>query len=106
MFDYQRTLAEEFGFSDRDDHLAVEQFMQQYYRTVMELNRLNEMLLQLFQEAILLHDQLGAAGTDQQALPSPQRLLWRLRGTTSFAATPLPCWRFSTSCRRIRSSRV
>ncbi len=59
LFDYQRTLAQEFGFSDRDDHLAVEQFMQQYYRTVMELNRLNEMLLQLFQEAILLHDQLG-----------------------------------------------
>jgi len=59
LFDYQRTLARDFGFSDRNGHLAVEQFMQQYYRTVMELNRLNEMLLQLFQEAILLHDQLG-----------------------------------------------
>src|SRR5690606_11422006 len=34
--------------------LAVEQFMQRYYRTVMELSRLNEMLLQLFEEAILL----------------------------------------------------
>jgi len=33
--------------------------MQQYYRTVQELNRLNEMLLQLFREAILLHDDLG-----------------------------------------------
>ena len=30
--------------------------MQQYYRTVNELNRLNEMLLQLFDEAILLDD--------------------------------------------------
>ena len=59
LFDYQRTLAEEFGFADHGDDLAVEQFMQQYYRTVMELNRLNEMLLQLFQEAILLHDQIG-----------------------------------------------
>jgi [protein-PII] uridylyltransferase len=59
LFDYQRTLANEFGFTDKDGHLAVEQFMQQYYRAVMELNRLNEVLLQLFQEAILLHDRLG-----------------------------------------------
>ncbi|MGB5736120.1 MAG: nucleotidyltransferase domain-containing protein, partial [Thiohalocapsa sp.] len=59
LFDYQRTLADEFGFSDHGDSLAVEQLMQQYYRTVIELNRLNEMLLQLFQEAILLHDQIG-----------------------------------------------
>ncbi len=59
LFDYQRVLAEEFGFNDQGDNLAVEQFMQQYYRAVTELNRLNEMLLQLFQEAILLHDQIG-----------------------------------------------
>jgi [protein-PII] uridylyltransferase len=58
LFDYQRTLAQTFGFADGEQNLAVEQFMQQYYRTVMELNRLNEMLLQLFQEAILLHDRL------------------------------------------------
>jgi len=59
LFDYQRTLAEELGFADRSATLGVEQFMQGYYRTVMGLNRLNEMLLQLFQEAILLHDRLG-----------------------------------------------
>ena len=59
LFDYQRTLARQFGFSDGDNNLAVEQFMQQYYRAVQELNRLNEMLLQLFREAILLHDDLG-----------------------------------------------
>lgn len=59
LFDYQRTLADELGFTDRGDNLAVEQFMQQYYRAVVELNRLNEMLMQLFQEAILLHDQVG-----------------------------------------------
>ncbi|EIC19935.1 [protein-PII] uridylyltransferase [Thiorhodovibrio frisius] len=59
LFDYQRTLAAEFGFSDTEADLAVEQFMQQYYRAVMELNRLNEMLLQLFREAIVLHDHIG-----------------------------------------------
>lgn len=57
LFEHQRTLARQFGFSDGNDTLAVEQFMQQYYRTVMELNRLNEMLLQLFQEAILHRNQ-------------------------------------------------
>jgi len=59
LFDYQRTLADAFGYTDQTANLAVEQFMQQYYRTVVELNRLNEMLLQLFQEAILLHDRIG-----------------------------------------------
>lgn len=59
LFEYQRNLANQFGFEDGANNLAVEQFMQQYYRTVQELNRLNEMLLQLFREAILLHDDVG-----------------------------------------------
>jgi len=53
LFDYQRTLAESFGFHDDDNRLGVEAFMKQYYRTIMELSRLNEMLLQLFRENIL-----------------------------------------------------
>ena len=54
LFDHQITIARMFGYEDATFTLAVEQFMQKYYRTVMELSRLNEMLLQLFQEAILL----------------------------------------------------
>jgi [protein-PII] uridylyltransferase len=53
LFDYQRQIAERFGFEDNETSLAVEQFMQLYYRTVMRLERLNESLLQLFQEALL-----------------------------------------------------
>lgn len=53
LFDYQRELALQFGYQDGPDNLAVEQFMQSYYRTIMELGRLNDMLLQLFQEAIV-----------------------------------------------------
>jgi [protein-PII] uridylyltransferase len=56
LFDYQRTIAEQFGYRDEDDQLGVEIFMKQYYRTVMDLSRLNEMLLQLFQEEILFTD--------------------------------------------------
>ena len=54
LFDHQRSLASQFGFTDDEHNLAVEIFMKQYYRTIMGLNRLNEMLLQLFEEAILL----------------------------------------------------
>ncbi len=57
LFDHQRTLARQFGYRDEGPRLPVEQFMKRYYRTVMELNRLNEMLLQLFQEEILYADQ-------------------------------------------------
>jgi len=56
LFDHQRELAKQFGYQDDHHHLAVEYFMKQYYRTVMELSRLNEMLLQLFKEEILLAD--------------------------------------------------
>jgi len=51
LFDFQSQIAERFGFEDSVTSLAVEQFMQLYYRTVMRLERLNESLLQLFQEA-------------------------------------------------------
>jgi [protein-PII] uridylyltransferase len=59
LFDYQRTLADQFGYQDGGPSLAVEQFMKRYYRTIMELSRLNEMLLQLFEEAILYGDNPG-----------------------------------------------
>lgn len=56
LFDFQRALAEQFGYHDQEHNLAVEQFMKSYYRTIGELGRLNEMLLELFQEAILYAD--------------------------------------------------
>ena len=57
LFDYQRTLAKEFGYVDNDANRAVEQFMKQYYRVAMSLSMLNEMLLQYFDEAILKADE-------------------------------------------------
>ncbi len=56
LFDYQRRVSEVFGFADESHNRAVEQFMRGFYRTVRELGRLNEMLLGLFQEAILHPD--------------------------------------------------
>jgi [protein-PII] uridylyltransferase len=61
LFNHQRTLAQHFAYEDTGHHLAVELFMKDFYREVMELNRLNEMLLQLFQEEILLADDSAEA---------------------------------------------
>ena len=55
LFDYQVKIAGLFGYEDASFTLAVEQLMQRYYRTVMELSRINEMVLQQFQEVILLN---------------------------------------------------
>ncbi|MCB1677486.1 MAG: [protein-PII] uridylyltransferase [Halioglobus sp.] len=55
LFDHQRELAELWGFED-GDKLAVEQFMQAYYRWALALGQLNELLIQNFDQAILRQD--------------------------------------------------
>ena len=56
LFDHQIKVAELFGYVDSDHNRAVEQFMQLYYRSIKSLSCLNDMLLQLFDEAILHKD--------------------------------------------------
>lgn len=53
LFDKQRELAAMFGYEDDEKSLAIEKLMQEYYRAVATLRELNDMLLQLFDEAIL-----------------------------------------------------
>ncbi len=62
LFDHQIRLARLFGYEDATYTLAVEQFMQRYYRTAMVVSWLNELLLQQFREEIL-------ADRDAPALP-------------------------------------
>ena len=45
LFDTQRQIAEEFGYVDTNNHLAVEQLMKRYYRTAKDVIYLNELLL-------------------------------------------------------------
>ncbi|MHB1512607.1 MAG: [protein-PII] uridylyltransferase [Acidiferrobacter sp.] len=52
LFDHQRALAHQMGYADRPGRLAVEQFMKRYYRTVKQVQLLNEILLQHFAEAL------------------------------------------------------
>lgn len=56
LFDFQRDIAALFGFSELQNNAGIEQFMQYYFRTVMQLERLNETLLQHFNEQFLPHD--------------------------------------------------
>lgn len=53
LFEYQKDLAELFGYKDNDENLAVEQFMHRYYRIVLAVRELNDVLLQFLDEAIL-----------------------------------------------------
>lgn len=52
LFDYQKQVARKFGCRGRNN-AGVEKFMKSYYQTAKEISRLNEMLLQHFQEEII-----------------------------------------------------
>jgi len=67
LFDHQRRLAEWFGLGDtQKSNEPVERFMQRYYRSVMQLARLNERLLQSFDEELLAgREHLPSSDIDQ-----------------------------------------
>ena len=46
LFDYQRDIAHAFGYTDDTGNRSIETLMQRFYRTVMAMQRLNEILLQ------------------------------------------------------------
>jgi [protein-PII] uridylyltransferase len=52
LFEYQRNVAELIGFTSKDNK-GIEEFMKMYFKTIREMSRLNEMLLQHFQEEII-----------------------------------------------------
>ena len=53
LFDYQRELGRQFGFTDEHaKNLGVEQFMQDYYRAAIGIERLSEQFLQRCEEAL------------------------------------------------------
>lgn len=81
LFDHQRELAQRLGF--RDEHgqnLAVEQFMRRYYRTVMKLEVLNDLLLRHYQST------LADIGSGSRAVALNER--FNARGDALEAADP------------------
>ena len=49
-FDFQKLLAERLGYADDGDSLAVEKMMQGFYRSAAIVRRINDRLLQRFEE--------------------------------------------------------
>jgi [protein-PII] uridylyltransferase len=56
LFEHQRALTEALGYGPGDQVARVEQFMSDYYRHVLEVEAINELLLQHFAELILPPD--------------------------------------------------
>ncbi len=52
LFEFQRPVAKLLGFGSKDN-ACIEEFMKVYFKSIREINRLNEMLLQHFQEEII-----------------------------------------------------
>ena len=67
LIDYQRELAGLFGYTDEPGKLAVEQFMHDYFRHVMALRELNDLILQHFDEMIV------RAGEEETVRPLNER---------------------------------
>jgi len=52
LFDYQKDTAKSLGYEDDEKSLAVEKMMKQYYRSVLVIRNISEILLQALEENI------------------------------------------------------
>ncbi|MGO1750371.1 MAG: [protein-PII] uridylyltransferase [Marinobacter sp.] len=67
LFDHQRALAQMLGYKDEGKRLDVELMMQSYYRAVLALAELADVILQYYDEAIL------GTGTEDDIQPINNR---------------------------------
>lgn len=72
LLDYQRKIADLFGYEDDDNKQAIEHFMQKYYRVIMGITQLSDLINQYFEETILRSDSVE--------LPVPLNERFRIRG--------------------------
>lgn len=56
MIDFQRQIATKLGYKDTEERMAVEHFMKDYYRCARAVGQMNALLLQIFEENIILAD--------------------------------------------------
>ncbi len=80
LLDYQHKIAHMFGFSDDDNRPAIEHFMQKYYRIIMGISQLSDLISQYFEETILR--------ADSTELPTPLNERFRIRGGYIEACNP------------------
>lgn len=67
LFDHQKALADLLGYRDEGRRLGVELMMQAYYRTVLAISELTDVILQYYDEAIL------QSGSETHIRPLNQR---------------------------------
>lgn len=63
LFEHQKRIADQLGYTAIDGKLAVENFMQDYYRNAKTIQRLNTLLLQHFREELF-----SSANTNAQSI--------------------------------------
>lgn len=80
LLDYQRKIADMFGYQDDDNKQAIEHFMQKYYRVIMGITQLSDLINQYFEETILR--------SDSTELPIPLNERFRIRGGYIEACNP------------------
>ncbi len=72
LLDYQHKIAHMFGYEDDDNKPAIEHFMQKYYRVVMSISQMSDLISQYFEETILR--------TDSTEPPTSINERFRIRG--------------------------
>lgn len=80
LLDYQHKIAHMFGYEDDDYRPAIEHFMQKYYRVVMGIAQLSDLISQYFEETILRSDNADVL------IPINER--FRIRGGYIEACSP------------------
>ncbi|QEY58263.1 [protein-PII] uridylyltransferase [Pseudomonas sp. C27(2019)] len=80
LLDFQHKIAHLFGYEDDDNKPAIEHFMQKYYRVVMGISQLSDLINQYFEETIVRID-----CTD---LPTPINQRFRIRSGYIEACNP------------------
>ncbi len=80
LLDYQHKIAQLFGYADDDNKPAIEHFMQKYYRVVMGISQLSDLINQYFEETIVR--------ADSSDIPTPINQRFRIRGGYLEACNP------------------
>jgi [protein-PII] uridylyltransferase len=96
LFDHQRELARIWGFKD-GDKLAVEQFMQLYYRWALALSQLNEVLILSFDQAMLQADGRDEHRRHRTSTSSCATATSAPAATACSASIRARCWRSSST---------
>lgn len=105
LFDYQKGLAELFGLVDTPENLAVEQLMQDFFRSAAVLLRINDRLLQRFEEHLAV-DQIIVPINDSYVLKNGYLLALDNRFSSmglDAVFELLSVWRTQVECKGLHS---